>query len=84
MRPNHATKVKNKGKTLKNKEVIATEKETRNSKKKGKEGQGKALRDILMPRGKDWLLSVSRQFLTRNCPQLLFQNCPRGEANCAA
>ena len=29
----------------------------------------RALRDILMPRGKNWLPTVSRQFLTRNCPR---------------
>ena len=64
----------------------------------------RALRDILMSRGKNWLPAISRQFLTLNYPRpklspnmppklplphnrghfFLFQNCPRGEGNCAA
>ena len=40
----------------------------------------RALRDILMPRGKNWLPIVSRQLLTRNYPHL---NCLlKGLPNC--
>ena len=38
-------------------------------KRQGKEGQGRALRDRLMSRGKNCLPTVSRQFLTRNYPR---------------